>query len=140
MRISDWSSDVCSSDLKVLCGLGRGLHASGRLSPEGVALAVPNLVRFTALARAMGVGRIDLIATAAVREADDGPAFCKTVERPCGHPVRLLIGEEEAKLSAPGVIAANPPADGIMGDFCCGSMELGEVTCGRGGPLVTLPP
>src|SRR3546814_6978508 len=40
---------------KVLCGLGRGLHASGRLSPEGVALAVPNLVRFTALARAMGV-------------------------------------------------------------------------------------
>src|SRR3546814_11456358 len=24
MRISDWSSDVCSSDLAVACGLGRG--------------------------------------------------------------------------------------------------------------------
>src|SRR3546814_5934856 len=69
---------------KVLCGLGRGLAASGRLSPEGVALAVPNLVRFTALARAMGVGRIDLIATAAVREASDGVAFRETVERLCG--------------------------------------------------------
>src|SRR3546814_6717897 len=70
---------------KVLCGLGRGLHASGRLSPEGVALAVPNLVRFTALARAMGVGRIDLIATAAVREADDGPADRKSTRLNSSH-------------------------------------------------------
>ena len=75
---------------KVLCGLGRGLHASGRLSPEGVALAVPNLVRFTALARAMGVGRIDMMATAAVREATDGQDFRETVERLCGHPVRII--------------------------------------------------
>src|SRR3546814_13460317 len=87
----------------------------------------------------MGVGRIDLIATAAVREADDGPAFCKTVERLCGHPVRLLSGEEEAKLSALGVIAGNPRADGIMGDLGGGSLELVEVTGGRVGHLVTLP-
>src|SRR3546814_20426443 len=87
----------------------------------------------------MGVGRIDLIATAAVREADDGPAFCKTVERLCGHPVRLLSGEEEAKLSALGVIAGNPRADGIMGDLGGGRLELVEVTGGRVGHLVTLP-
>src|SRR3546814_703821 len=79
---------------KVLCGLGRGLAASGRLSPEGVALAVPNLVRFTALARAMGVGRIDLIATAAVREASDGVAFRETVERLC-HPPGRGVGERK---------------------------------------------
>src|SRR3546814_11163686 len=119
---------------KVLCGLGRGLAASGRLSPEGVALAVPNLVRFTALARAMGVGRIDLIATAAVREASDGVAFRETVERLCGHPVRVLGGLEEAALSALGVIAGNPSADGILGDLGGGRLEIGSASGGgRGG-------
>ena len=124
---------------KVLCGLGRGLQSSGRLSPEGVELAVPNLKRFTALARAMGVGRIDLIATAAVREAEDGPAFREAVEQQCGHPIRVLSGEEEAELSALGVIAGNPSADGIMGDLGGGSLELVEVTDGKVGRSTTLP-
>jgi exopolyphosphatase/guanosine-5'-triphosphate,3'-diphosphate pyrophosphatase len=124
---------------KVLCGLGRGLQASGRLSPEGVALAVPNLVRFTSLARAMGVGRIDLIATAAVREASDGEQFRETVERLCGHHMRVLSGEEEAELSALGVIAGNPRADGVMGDLGGGSLELVEVNGGKLGRSTTLP-
>jgi exopolyphosphatase/guanosine-5'-triphosphate,3'-diphosphate pyrophosphatase len=123
---------------KVLCGLGRGLQSSGRLSPEGVALAVPNLVRFTALARAMGVGRIEMMATAAVREAADGEAFRQTVERLCGHHVRVLSGEEEAELSALGVIAGNPRADGIMGDLGGGSLELVQVDGGRVGRSTTL--
>ena len=123
---------------KVLCGLGRGLQGSGHLSPEGVALAVPNLVRFTALARAMGIGRIELIATAAVREAADGDAFRKAVEESCGLPIRVLSGEEEAQLSALGVIAGNPMADGIMGDLGGGSLELVEVTDGVVGHATTL--
>jgi len=123
---------------KVLCGLGRGLQTNGRLSPEGVAMAVPNLVRFTSLARSMGVGRIDLIATAAVREASDGEAFRETVERLCGHRVRVLSGEEEAELSALGVIAGNPRADGIMGDLGGGSLELVEVNRGKVGRSTTL--
>jgi exopolyphosphatase/guanosine-5'-triphosphate,3'-diphosphate pyrophosphatase len=123
---------------KVLCGLGRGLQSSGRLSPEGVALAVPNLVRFTSLARAMGVGRIDLIATAAVREASDGEVFRETVERLCGHNIRVLSGEEEAEFSALGVIAGNPRADGIMGDLGGGSLELVEVNDGKVGHSTTL--
>jgi len=123
---------------KVLCGLGRGLQSSGRLSPEGVELAVPNLVRFTSLARAMGVGRIDMIATAAVREATDGDAFRETVERLCGHRVRVLSGEEEAKISAMGVIAGTPQADGIMGDLGGGSLELVEVNGGKIGRSTTL--
>lgn len=123
---------------KVLCGLGRGLQSSGRLSPEGVAMAVPNLVRFTSLARAMGVGRIDLIATAAVREASDGDAFRQAVEQQCGQPIRILSGEEEAELSALGVIAGNPRADGIMGDLGGGSLELVEVNHGKVGRSTTL--
>ncbi len=123
---------------KVLCGLGRGLQSSGHLSPEGVALAVPNLVRFTALARAMGIGRIELIATAAVREAEDGAEFRAAVEKQCGHPIRVLSGAEEAQISALGVIAGNPAADGIMGDLGGGSLELVEVNDGKVGHSTTL--
>ncbi len=64
---------------KVLCGLGRGLAESGQLHPEGLVMARANLLRFTRLARAMGVARIDLLATAAVREADNGPDFVRDV-------------------------------------------------------------
>src|SRR3546814_15458543 len=87
----------------------------------------------------MGVGRIDLIATAAVREAGDGVAFRETVERLCGHPVRVLGGIEEAELSALGVIAGNPSADGIMGDLGGGSLELVELNGGKLGRSTTLP-
>jgi len=123
---------------KVLCGLGRGLQSSGKLSPEGVAMAVPNLLRFTALARAMGVGRIDLVATAAVREAKDGVEFRKAVEQQCGHPIRVLSGEEEAEFSGLGVIAGNPRADGVMGDLGGGSLELVDVRQGEISRSITL--
>lgn len=116
---------------KVLCGLGRGLQSSGRLSLEGVDLAVPNLMRFTALARAMGIGRIEMIATAAVRDAEDGAEFRAGVEKQCGHPIRVLSGEEEAEFAALGVIAGNPTADGIMGDLGGGSLELVDVSNGE---------
>src|SRR5690606_5492886 len=62
----------------------------------------------------------------------------ETVERLCGHHVRVLSGEEEAELSALGVIAGNPRADGIMGDLGGGSLELVEVTGGRVGRSTTL--
>ena len=66
---------------KVLCGLGRGLSETGRLNPEGVELARVNLQRFVALARAIGVARLDVLATAAVRDAADGKDFAADLER-----------------------------------------------------------
>src|SRR5256885_17252235 len=60
---------------KVMCALGRGIAASGRLNPDGVDPAFSNLQRFVALARALSVDHIAIIATAAVRDARDGAAF-----------------------------------------------------------------
>lgn len=124
---------------KVLCGLGRGLAQTGRLNPDGVALARQNLVRFTRLAAAMGVGRVDLLATAAVREAEDGPAFAAEVERLTSLPITVLTGEEEGRLSALGVVAGLPGASGVMGDLGGGSLELVELSDGGVGRSSTLP-
>ena len=124
---------------KVLCGLGRDLGKTGRLNPEGVDLAIGNLVRFTRLASTMGVGKLQLIATAAVREAEDGPDFAAEIERCCGMPVTVISGEEEARLAGGGVVAGAPYANGIVGDLGGGSLELVELAEGRLTNQATLP-
>jgi len=124
---------------KVLCGLGRGLDESGRLNEEGVDSALVNLVRFVRLAKTMGVGHLDLLATAAVRDASNGAQFAAAVKRRCGVPVRILSGAEEAKFSALGVVSGTPDADGMMGDLGGGSLELVGLDRGNLGPHVTLP-
>jgi exopolyphosphatase/guanosine-5'-triphosphate,3'-diphosphate pyrophosphatase len=96
-------------------------------------------VRFVRLAEAMGVGRIDLLGTAAIRDAGDGSAFAARVEDACGRPVRVLSGEEEARLSAMGVLLGMPDADGVMGDLGGGSLELVSLEGGRVGAHATLP-
>jgi exopolyphosphatase/guanosine-5'-triphosphate,3'-diphosphate pyrophosphatase len=124
---------------RVLCGLGRGLQRSGRLSPEGRELALENLGRFTLLARQMGVARLEILATAAVRDASDGAQFVAEAERRCKAPVRVISGAEEARLSALGVLSGMPDADGLMGDLGGGSMELVALAKGSIGEQITLP-
>jgi exopolyphosphatase/guanosine-5'-triphosphate,3'-diphosphate pyrophosphatase len=124
---------------KVLCGLGRGMAASGRLNPDGVPLALETMERFVGLARAMDVARLDVVATAAARDAADGPEFVAEIERRCGVRVRLLAGEEEGRLSALGVAAGIPQASGIMGDLGGGSVELVPLEAGEPAASATLP-
>ncbi len=124
---------------KVMCGLGRGLEETGRLNAEGVALAVENLQRFVALARAAGAARIDVLATAAVRDAEDGADFVNDIERRFDIRVRVLPGAEEGRLSALGVLAGIPDASGIAGDLGGGSIELAAVGNGKVGSVATLP-
>src|ERR1700730_16017123 len=124
---------------KVLCGLGRGLGKTGRLNADAIAPALANLERFVALARAIGVARLDIIATAAVRDASDGREFVAEATRRCGAGVTILDGAAEGRLSALGVVAGIPHADGVVGDLGGGSVELVPVDSGRVGEGATLP-
>src|SRR5205809_3425637 len=118
---------------RVMCGLGRGIASTGRLNAEGVALALVNLRRFVALARAVGIEHLAVLATAAVRDASDGRSFAAEVETQCDVPVEIIDGAEEARLSAAGVLAGIPKADGVVVDLGGGSVEL--VRVGAGSPL-----
>jgi exopolyphosphatase/guanosine-5'-triphosphate,3'-diphosphate pyrophosphatase len=109
---------------KVMCALGRGIARTGRLNPDGTELALSNLERFVALARALSVDHLAILATAAVREARDGPAFAAEAERRCGVPVQIIAGTEEARLSAAGVLAGIRGAHGVVADLGGGSVEL----------------
>lgn len=124
---------------KVLCGLGRGLAATGRLNVEGAETALSNLRRFQALAEAMGAETLDAVATAAVRDAVNGADFIREVERATLFRPRILSGLEEARLSALGVLSGIPDADGLVGDLGGGSLELVDVAGGTVGSQTTLP-
>lgn len=124
---------------KLLCGLGRDLNESGRLSPPGVERALGALRRFMQICIGMGVGTMDILATAAIRESSNGTDFVTRAEAICNHPVRVLSGQEEGRLSALGVRAGTPDAAGVVGDLGGGSLELAVIGPNGIGPQATLP-
>jgi exopolyphosphatase / guanosine-5'-triphosphate,3'-diphosphate pyrophosphatase len=124
---------------KALCGLGREVQTTRLLAPDAVAKALTSLRRFRALCRVMKVGRVHAIATAACRDASNGPDFIAKAERICGCPIEILSGPREAHLSALGVVSGIHNPDGIVGDLGGGSLELIDVRGNRVRRGVTLP-
>lgn len=124
---------------KVLCGIGRGLSETGALDEDGAKQALAAIRRFVALARQMKVNALQIVATAAVRDAGNGAAFVAQIERDTGEKVRVLTGNEEATYSAYGVLSGIPEACGVMGDLGGGSLELVAIDGHKLGDSVTLP-
>ncbi|MGO4715550.1 exopolyphosphatase [Bradyrhizobium sp. 2TAF24] len=124
---------------KTLCGLGREVQTTGLLAADAVQKALASLRRFRALCRVMKVGRVHAIATAACRDATNGPEFIAEAERICGAPIEILSGQREARLSALGVVSGVHRPDGIVGDLGGGSLELVDVRGSRVGSGQTLP-
>lgn len=120
--------------------LAHGIETSGRLDPATMEQARVVLGRFRRIVEALGAAPFEVLATAAVREASNGRAFLTSLaEQLRGVSVRLLSGEEEAALSAAGVLAGIPAADGVLVDVGGGSLELARLQGGEAGAVATLP-
>src|SRR5512135_2055908 len=124
---------------KSICGIGRDMVTSGRLHSEGCAMALEALARFKMLADGLNVGVREAVATAAARDATNGAEFVRRAEAAWGAPVRVLSGEDEARLAAEGVIAGIPGADGLVADLGGGSLDMVSVRGGKTGDAFSLP-
>ena len=82
---------------KVLAGLGREVQSTGLLAKDAVERALSALRRFRALCEAMGVARLWAIATAACRDAKNGPAFIAEAQKICRTKINVLSGKREAR-------------------------------------------
>ncbi len=127
---------------KVAAQLGREIAQTGRLADEAIELAMRGLRRFALLLRDLKIEKIDVVATAASRDASNGAEFLQAVTA-LGFEPRLLSGEDEARISAMGILGAFPGASGLVADLGGGSLELvriGEDAVGRASslPLGTL--
>ncbi|MGE0023241.1 MAG: Ppx/GppA family phosphatase [Hyphomicrobium sp.] len=124
---------------KVLAGLGKSIATTGHLGEESVERALEALRRFRAVARILKVKNLRVLATAAVRDAVDGPDFIKRAEQAVGVPIEVLSGAKEAQLAAYGIRMGFPAADGLAGDLGGGSLEVIDIYKDRLNDAVTLP-
>jgi len=125
---------------KAVLRLGRGLQQSGKLNEEGLDQALTVMARYAALANAMNAKPFEVLATAAVRDAQNGPDFVATLQASLpGLVIRVLTGEQEAGFSAAGLLCGIPAADGILADIGGGSLEVVHLSHGQMQTARTLP-
>jgi len=87
------------------CRLGRGLDRTGRIEPETATRAAGIVADFTRRARQLGAAHLVVGATAAIRDAANGSEVAALIEERSGLPVRVLSGEEEARLMFQSVVS-----------------------------------
>ena len=124
---------------KALCGLGRGVLSTGLLPRDGMDKAYEALRRFRSLCTVMEIENVQVIATAASRDASNGPEFIAECTKIIGRDVDLISGKREAELSALGVAYGIHRADGLVADLGGGSLELIDVQGQTLGVGTTLP-
>ncbi|MFL5577772.1 MAG: HD domain-containing protein [Gemmatimonadaceae bacterium] len=113
-------------EMKAAPRLGAGVLETGELSEASARAALEALARMTTLARQLGAQRVEAVATSAVREAANGHAFLDLVREETGLRPRLLVGEEEARLSFRSALAHFELGRGraVVMDIGGGSLEL----------------
>lgn len=124
---------------KILCGLGAGLETTGRLDDEAVNRTLAALRRFVRLAAQTGADDVFTLATAAAREAQNGPDFIARAEKILNRPVHVLTGAEEARFAAYGVVCGFRDPVGVSADMGGGSVEITAVDHNPEGKGLTLP-
>jgi len=136
----DGTIDVVD-EMKAHPRLGRGLESTNALSTESMDLAVDALQRMATLAKQQGAQRIEAVATSAVRDAENAELFLARVKQTTGLKLRVLKGEDEARLSFLSALAHFDLGAGrsVIMDIGGGSLELALAAEGVVDQLTSLP-
>jgi len=128
-------------EMKAAPRLGAGLYETGKLSEVAIQNALSTLTRMATLANQLGVKRTEVVATSAVRDAANGEEFLKLVKSETGLKVRVLRGEDEARLSFRSALAHFDLGVGraVVMDIGGGSLELALSADGLVERLISLP-
>jgi exopolyphosphatase/guanosine-5'-triphosphate,3'-diphosphate pyrophosphatase len=105
--------------------LGEGLEASGRLSDAAMARVSDALASYREAIDAYGAERVVAVATSAMRDAANGPAFRDEIQRRFGMDARTISGDEEARLTFLGATSGRDAAGAtLVIDIGGGSTEF----------------
>ena len=102
--------------------LGEGVDARRRLLPLPITRVRNCLTEYRRELGSLGAERTLLVATSAVRDAENGEAFLGEIEWSYGFTTRLLSGDEEAELTLRGV--GETDGSPLVVDIGGGSTEL----------------
>ncbi len=134
-----WRHASAIHNEKAICAIGRNMVSKKRLDEAGMEFALETLARFRALCNGHDVTDFGAVATSAARDTENGRDFVTRAEKILGQPIRILSGEEEAKIAAEGTLAGIPGANGLVADLGGGSLDMVTVKDGKVGPAATLP-
>jgi exopolyphosphatase/guanosine-5'-triphosphate,3'-diphosphate pyrophosphatase len=128
-------------EMKAAPRLGSGVDMNGIMSEDSIRYALDALQRMADLAKQYGVSGLDVVATSAVREAANGRGFVELVRREIGMRVRVLHGEDEARLAFRSALAHFDMAKtrAVVMDIGGGSLELAMSADGLIDRLVSFP-
>jgi exopolyphosphatase / guanosine-5'-triphosphate,3'-diphosphate pyrophosphatase len=105
--------------------LGRGVDTSGKLSADAIEEVCDTVAEYIAIYEPLEPDEVVVIATSAVRDADNSSAFVAELREHFALSPRILDGAEEARLTYLGACADCPAADGtLVVDIGGGSTEL----------------
>src|SRR6185436_12211936 len=128
-------------EMKAAPRLGAGLYERGTLSEVAIQNALVVLGRMATLAKQLDVERTEVIATSAVRDAKNGAQFLKLAREETGLHIRILDGDDEARLAFRSALAHFELAIGraVVMDIGGGSLELALSVDGLVDRLISLP-
>ncbi|EJW21844.1 hypothetical protein IMCC14465_02380 [alpha proteobacterium IMCC14465] len=124
---------------KIFCKLGESVAATGRIEGASLDLTLATLKRFHAIGKRLGIADYRVVATAAVREAENRDNFVKEASLALGTDIQVISGQMEAKYAAKGVMMGFEKVDGVVADLGGGSLELVRVVKGEIIDAETLP-
>jgi exopolyphosphatase/guanosine-5'-triphosphate,3'-diphosphate pyrophosphatase len=87
---------------RVFTHIGRAVACDGAIGPDKIAEVVAVVREQLRVARDLGSDDVRGVATAAIREASNGPELADAINRACGLRVRILSEADEARLAFVG--------------------------------------
>lgn len=114
---------------KIMAGLAAHVE-DGRMTEQGIDHAVSVLSGHLRRAEYFNCKRLDIFATAVLRNCENSHEAVRLIERRIGHDIRMLSCADEAHLGFVGAMSDEPLGDGTLIDIGGGSTEL---TCIRNG-------
>jgi exopolyphosphatase / guanosine-5'-triphosphate,3'-diphosphate pyrophosphatase len=120
-------------------GLVREVDRGRRLSSKAIASTLRTLAEFRSVIRAHGARRVVAVATAAVRDANNGHELINRARAELGMRIELIDWGKEALYGCIGGVRGLPVNDGIMFDLGGGSVQIVEFQDRRPGTARSLP-
>ncbi|MCH4166651.1 MAG: Ppx/GppA family phosphatase [Megasphaera sp.] len=139
LQIADNKAYSFLNQEKEAIRLGHGLSQTGRLSEEGMERAMTCLHVYKHMMKVSNIHTCLAVATAAVRNAQNGLEFLKRINDETGIQMNVITGEREAYLGYLGVANTIAQKDCLIFDLGGASVEMTLVHNGEAQHSISIP-
>jgi exopolyphosphatase/guanosine-5'-triphosphate,3'-diphosphate pyrophosphatase len=110
---------------RTITRLGEGLHDTRLLKEETVKMSIDSLLNYVDTIQKYSIRHVSAVATGALREALNTSDFLERVNKLTGLDIKVISGEEEANLTAAGMLLEMEWSESaVLIDIGGGSTEL----------------